>query len=422
MIAKNKLPHLFFILILVFFCFYLSKGIVFHDYDDDNWFLNILKDKTLTDYLWWRYNTWTGRVVIEALLVKTIPFHFFWKASIPASVVLFSYSVWRSFLSKTVNYNIGIPVIIIIFMLITPTVNYYASWWVTGFYNYLLPVSLASYSLMVFLHKNQSNKLEKSIAILFVSISCSSEQVSMIFVVIAILLMANRKNIDLYDIAFVTASIVFSCILFLAPGNLARLTAETLNVLPEYGNYSFIHKIALGVDVFNDHFNDKTNPLILLSLITLLLSIILTKKNHPPILSVVTKAIVVFILSIKITSILIPQNGISFYVGTLCPSNWYLPGIYISFAISLIVILAMIYGSIYIAENKNEAIYLPLIIVFALASIVALGLSSTVYASRPRVFFVFDICFLIFICCALQCLMIKLCNTQLIKKHSNDQK
>lgn len=420
MIAKNKNSALFFILMLVIFFFFLSKNIVLLDYADDNWFLNILKDKTLIDYLWWRYNSWTGRIVIEALLVKTIPFHFFWKLSIPACVVLFSYSVWRSFLSKKISYNIGIPVVILIFMLITPAVNNFASWWVTGFYNYLLPVSLASYSLMVFFHKNQSNKFEKIIALLFVSVGCSSEQVSMIFVTVSMLLVVNRKVVDRYDVVFVVTSIIFSGILFLAPGNLARLAAETLNWLPEYGSYNFIHKIALGVDIFNAHFNDKTNSLILFSLVILLLSIISTKNNHQSILIKITNAIVIFILVMKVASILIPQSNVTLYVGTLSPSNWYLPNIYASFAISLITIFAMMYGGIYISESTGEAICLTLIILFALASVVVVGLSSTVYASGSRVFFVFDICFLIFICCALQNLILKLCNAQhMIKRPQN---
>lgn len=128
--------------------------------NDDHVFLSVFKNGTVLDFINNNYHTWSGRTAIEFLMVSTIGYSLFWKLGIPLSIVLLAYSSCRiSTCSKSATY---ISIFVLLFSLIPGAINGDAAWWVTGFYNYLLPASVAVYIFSV-LFKGDSGYFVKTL-------------------------------------------------------------------------------------------------------------------------------------------------------------------------------------------------------------------------------------------------------------------
>jgi hypothetical protein len=120
---------------------------------DDQYFLAAINNQTISDYITHRYMTWSGRATLEAVMVLTIGHEWFWRISIPLTLLLLACSISRISTDKMSIQGTFLSIILL--MCIPLSINTDTVWWVTGYYNYLLPTAMAAYALSIMMDENR---------------------------------------------------------------------------------------------------------------------------------------------------------------------------------------------------------------------------------------------------------------------------
>ena len=71
-------------LLLLFVFLVIATLLELKTHGDDAWFQHVLDERSLGQFLVSRYNEWSGRILLEALLAGTIRYGMVWKLGIPA--------------------------------------------------------------------------------------------------------------------------------------------------------------------------------------------------------------------------------------------------------------------------------------------------------------------------------------------------
>lgn len=383
-------------LILIAISFHLKLDLK----SDDGFFSNLIHQLSLVDYLSMRYKTWTGRIPIEALLFLTINYSLFWKIMIPSCIVLLAVSISRIVCQKIILFYTFTTLILL--LVIPMSINHFAAFWITGFYNYLLPISLAMYVFSYIINKG-NNRFEFILSCIAVFVSSYSEQGGMLFLclgLITFIMFKHTRSKQKYIIYLL--SFVNYILLITAPGNYSRLISETWTWFPDYIDYSFFQKLCFGLDklhqVFIIHFNF---PLIILLGLIGFIYIQQGVKTIAGMLSLGT--IISFdFLSIlgwsdKLVSLLITRVfGKNFLNDSaLSAEKWGSISTYMSYFFVMLTIISVII--LMISSIKNYRLLCLMLVFFgvAITSIVTIGLSPTIYISGLRVDYVFEVCIVI---------------------------
>ncbi|WKZ93628.1 hypothetical protein P0E69_06955 [Chimaeribacter arupi] len=361
---------------------------------DDYFFAHALDNVSLVDYLKNRYEIWTGRVALEAILVTTIQHSLFWRLAIPTCVLLAGYSIWSMTLRNSLPYKAGIPIAVSMLLLIEQSVAADAMWWVTGFYNYLLPVSFGLYAIDVFIRQDKVAGWQKALSIPFVFIACSAEQPAICLIIAIALIAISLKGLTPFKSIFILSAIAATAVLFLSPGNHNRFMVESSRYMPEIFSYGLFQKVSIGMDRLHTHFRSYTNLPLLVSMVTAIAAVISNKGKMEK-----QDKLAVFILALSlaffITLPLYSVGKANYLNGVFqfSPENWSLYYSYTSFAFTLLSICSMLWTSL---KGNGYTAFLAL----SLATLVtaAIGMSPTVYESGQRVLFVFDVGLIIFSC------------------------
>ncbi|MDR8482113.1 hypothetical protein [Serratia nevei] len=393
LVSKNLKPLYVGFIILVLISIGINIGLL--DFADDVVFSHALDNISLFEYILTRYAIWSGRVTIDALMVWTINHHWIWRLFIPLSLLLLCTSISRIAYGKI---SLAATVSSLsLFLMIPAAVNENASWWVTGFYNYLLPVSLATYAISILLNPQKHTITEKSLAILSLFLSCYNEQTSIALILISLIMTlisdaGNRK----YSLLFFFVSVINSFILFNAPGNIERSIKESWRWMPGFQDMSLMQKLTFGLD--RVHQAVVIHDGIIFGFLCFLSILLIIKKTTS---LTKTAKLAIFFLSLHIILMLIKHFGIinlgpSFYnENYISPSRWVSYSRYISYFVILMVLLANIYVLLSIAI-KNSDSFLPFLsLLIGCASIAMLSFSPTVFASGMRVLFLFEVALII---------------------------
>ncbi|WP_380179116.1 hypothetical protein [Kalamiella sp. sgz302252] len=396
-VNNQKTLPFFFYLSAAVFLYILSRTLHPVPDGDDAMFSRILDGKNIFSLLQQRYFGWSGRIPIELLLIKTINIKLFWKIAIPASVLLLAYTAWRAFFFDIARAYLAVPAGILLFMLITPSVNADAAWWLTGFYNYLLPVALGSWSLLIVKNSSNTSIINKVLALLLLSISCFSEQVAVLMITGSVSIYFFKKDKKSYDLLFIALCLACTAILLTAPGNAQRFAFEVKNSLPEFADFNLVNKLTLGVDRLNHHLNDSSN-LIINALMLLALINVLKEKNIK-----ITDIIAISFLFIKLCGFLLSHlnSGLIDFIyneSYFNAQSWFGYKIYTSYFFTLAAVFSLAYLSYNFILNKKFAIAAVISLLAGCATVMMMSFSPTVYASAQRILFTYEICSLITVC------------------------
>lgn len=402
MIAQNR--FYFFITILAIACLYgIAANIKLQDFADDLIFSHTLDNTSLYSYIISSYNTWSGRVTINALMVGTINHHNVWKIGIPVSIIIICLSVSRICVNK-INLKV-ILLALFAYLALPKEVLQNGSWWVTGFYNYLLPVSLMLYSSSVYFLAHKVGRTEKVLSVSALSLACFSEQASMIIITCSLMGLIFCKEIrSVYSYIYVLVAFTFSGFLFTAPGNYHRLEEETWRWMPGFDSESFLGKLIYGYDRIHEAIV-MPGSIIFCALCVLCL-ILISRSNKMTKVGILFSSILslhIFMVILIITGCFHP--GESFYNPQyINPHRWIEISRYLSYAFTGLVILSICYA-LTVASITDRQYFKPLVmIMLGFASVAMVGLSPTVYASGMRVLYVWAVmimCASIFIYCKL---------------------
>lgn len=363
--------------------------------NDDLYFSRALDNSSLLTFLGMRYTTWSGRVLIEAFLVKTINIPY-----APAIIITTSFAVFSFVIAKIISpkrQSVGLWLAAMIFILLCSPSATQAIFWVTGGYNYILPFCLGFISLLGFFYERKG-KGYCSMCIILAFIAANNEMFgafSVLFTMLLLLFKIINKGSVRYEVIYLIAAMAGLLFCILAPGNSIRFAHEMASWMPDFEHYNFIDKIALGVDRLNGGVNQKSNISYLLCCATT--SLFIYKKKEK-ISSDLLISIIVLIpvmhacfSNLNITS---PLNYVirGDYMHGMAYDDC---GMYISYIITILVIGGII-STLYAHWKSDYLLYFcASCLLAAVGSVVAVGLSPTVHESGVRVMFLLDVAFTI---------------------------
>lgn len=411
--SRYKMLSFLLFLAALYLSFYFSLNI--NPFSDDKTFLETATSgMSPLQYLSERYYTWTGRIAIESIMFATIATPLLWKLAIPTALLLAAYSTWKSFLSDKIDYHYGIPLCLFFLLLINPVILGSTVFYVTGFYNYLLPISCGLFATAIFIRPTAFSSVEKLIAIPLAFIASQSEQVgiSMIGLFTASLIWNHRNLITFRVMLYLVVSAGFT-LLLTAPGNYLRLATEVL-YMPEFKDYSFLRKVLTGFDVFNAHYIEPGN--LYPKAIALLLALLTIGKNF----ALKRTALILIICGVF-------QGGIFSYIFLTGDNEYYSirylsSGFGLAYFASYTLSITSLVSMIYIMRktlDQNSEFYLGALLVLLHTGVTTIvGLSPTAYESGSRVLLAGDIANLMLICLLLRNVM-ECHSTSLLKLPQN---
>ena len=380
--------YMFFILfavVLIFFMKTTKNG-------DDIIYSGYLVDRSLKQFLIFRYENWTSRLIIETILVLIC-------SKVPYTIFCFlnsaTYVIMTIILSKIFNkeQNKNINIFLCFIVLLYPLSHLGSTGYMATSINYLLPLTCLFYSIYVVLQIINSEKVSKIsyiIAIITSLIACNMEQMCIVYVgylffvelYIIINKKSNKKNwylILLFAISIIELIFIAKC-----PGNLNRYNEEIENWYNEYVNYGLPCKINLGiVPTAKDILNQK----IIFTTFTLFLMIYTfykTKNKSLRALAVIDFSFFLVIGTLKKLTASIFSNINKIYnIIDATGINGQLTDM--PNLICLAMILFVSFTLIYLLYKvfDNNLIY-PLILFGGFVSRLMMGFSPTVFASSSR--------------------------------------
>ncbi|WP_434584003.1 hypothetical protein ACMYSP_21115 [Klebsiella sp. R390] len=391
--AKNKSLADFVLYSTVFIAFiFLLAKLRLMSYADDVTFSHALDNTDIIDYLIQRYNTWSGRIVIEAIMVSTITISIFWKIMIPASLIASSCFLWAITLKGTIKRNLGVPIALLLLLCMNASVAGDAQWWVTGFYNYLLPVTCALF-LINTLMTSTSARLTIALALILSFIATSSEQVAVFLILLIPFLFLQSDHCGQKKVVISAAYIVViigSAITLLSPGSAGRFTVEASRYMPQIIDMNILQKAIIGVDRLVENIALNRNMLFIAALVSLLAVIIKKGENNLFSKLYIVIASIMLITTMTAHSFYMKDIDYLTYTEKFHSGNFADLRIYGCYFFYMLTIITMAVGSI--TPDKSGQNYHAFIVIL-LGSIVtiAIGLSPTAYASGERVMYVFNV-------------------------------
>jgi hypothetical protein len=406
----------FFILMLLMLVIFSTRTIT---PGDDEWFSAILNDAfngNLNDYLIHRYTNWTGRIVIEFIMVPMFGYNlWFWRFLNTIMSFVLAYGVYKlipyKYLNKiTKNKRMLIKSIICISIFsINKDVFLTAISWITGSFNYLWPVACSLLVILPFKNALLNEKFNKKyyIILIFAAIlGGNMEQASLVMLCFGlatnIYVFIRDKKIKLDLIIFNLFILINTAILFLAPGNYARSASEKLTWFGEWDMISFTTKLMMGTNLL---LNQLFNKEVMLMLLLIFLINIVVWKKYKNILFKALSAIPMIIIIIKLIEKVcyIFNFNINLFlfnllnVQNLNILNFNNIKIFLPTSILLCALLIVPILFLFVFDTL-EMRYLSIILyVAAICSALSISVSPTIYVSGARVFFVADILLIVII-------------------------
>ncbi|EOA5501865.1 hypothetical protein J7S71_00125 [Enterobacter hormaechei] len=388
---RNSLNSISFLTIAICLI-YVFSSVVFKDITDDHFFSTALSKYSIFEILKIRYDTWSGRILIEAFLMKTINVHLFPQIAISLSCILLAFSVSKM---ASIDGRVTIPFIALSMLLFLSDfhTNRQATLWITGAYNYIIPISIGLYAVTIYLDMDQSifKKLSSCVLIFLASNNEQFAVTAIIATAVIMIVKFKAKGLTAYDAAFTVSLLCGGAIVLAAPGNVVRLHSEIINWMPDFENYGVLYKLSVGVDRISNQVNFEDNFLFIACCFASLSYLLLREEQSIAVKSmalVFTLKIVTFLLlfypSTHISELLRSDNYIK-------PSSWGHASVYLNYLINLVSLSSILITCLMASGSKKEATKISVILVCGVLSALMIGFSPTAYASGTRVMFLFDI-------------------------------
>lgn len=361
---------------------HFTSGIAIRQDGDDQYFINLLSTNDIWEILKSRYMTWSGRIGVEFALLHTIQYSYFWIIAVPASIFVTCYSM-AVITGEKVNIGFTLTLSFFLFSLIKPSVLNDAVLWVTGFYNYLLPAALATLTISVCLKPHRYIGITKIIPLLAPFIYSYSEQIALatIFALLVVFIFNKdcHKNLCLMSL-IITVTNFMVC--YLSPGSAVRAQTEAWFAFPDYLTLNIFQKTSLGIYLLHSHLSDLNNTTYLILLAICFVTALMIAKKE--LLILVACGFVALQVAVMVYMRMYNELNILSFT----------PEIFISiktYAIILIDLLSF-FSVLYISFKCFGGNYFICIaLTIGAVSVVAMGLSPTVFSSGTRTMFVFDV-------------------------------
>ena len=226
---RKILPFVFAFIIIILYHFLTKR------FGDEIQFSKVLNNRTIINYLIFRYNNWTSRLIIEFFLVIWTAYfpRFVWIITDSIICILIIYYLYKIFIKKE---NINLAWIFVIIFLLYPFKDMGTAGYIATTFNYILPLFGIVYASYILQKSEKGEKIkiyEYILSILATFVGCNAEQSCLIFTGFLTIYFIknlylhtfNRKNNKLFIIIYIICiiSIIF---IITCPGNSVRKIKE----------------------------------------------------------------------------------------------------------------------------------------------------------------------------------------------------
>lgn len=400
-ILKSKyLPFIIFGIILFIIHIPIIKN------NDDLWFQNILNEQSITSFSIQRYNNWSSRTIIEAVLIilsNTNVSLFIWKILDILMFELLAYSIYKIFL-KGHNKSILLSWILVFGILTIPVSILNGAGWIATTTNYLWPLALGMYVFTIIRKKCNSEKIKWYEAVTYIVATIyatNQEQMAAImFGIISIYFIyiitkkQVKQNIDISIIVIYLITITNLVIILLCPGNKVRKIQETQNWYPIYETYGVFSKIQLGITSMMRYIIIEGRMVFIIFTGIIAYFMLITDN------SVCKKVLGIFPFIGATFVNLFGNLTMKIYPGfiellniynkeelIINSSNVMQKHLYIPILFYLFIMICIIIDLYLIFNNTKKGKFIVIIFLAGLASRIIIGFSPTVFASGERTSF-----------------------------------
>ena len=301
-VAEWKKVHIVMLLSLVFIGSLSVLSFIGYSDGDDAFFLEYCGSMGLGEYLKWRYETWTGRMISEALM------HIFFNAdlwvwrivnagmlvALPTALAALKRNVLvnNSPRSESTQYGawlVGLLLALLTYAFLDIKAFGYSAIWITGSMNYLWPmvsglVSLGIVAETAFGTGDISNVKYIVAWLCAVIAAMSSEQMGAVLLAFEIISIAEKvwkkKKVQMKFVILAAVTLGAFLLSSLAPGNALRIESAIEHNMPQFEQLTFGERFFLLAQWLVSSFaNENAVFLIAIWLVGILLLVIRLKED-----------------------------------------------------------------------------------------------------------------------------------------------
>ncbi len=381
--------------------------------NDDNYFGTVLlkgsgplpEISTMSEFIDFRYNLWTSRVIIEFFTVLfSTKLGMVWRILDALVYAIMAYSIKRVFIGtkddKTLNW------IIVFLVLMIPNFMIKEAGYIATSLNYTWPIAFGLVSLIPIRKCLDGEKIRWFEYLIYLPLCVYADNAELVCAcILAVYLiftiyLAIKKKLKPIIILILILSILSMIFIMRCPGNAQRTKVETISKFSDYNNISTLDKVVMGViSTINYYF---INFNIVYFTFTLIMMIIIFKKYDNILYKVIGALPFVMGIMFTVVSTIVPTNSgghifmfEEFYEYTKSDSvyvnleNFNVVETYLPIIIDCLSI-GFLFISLYLVLGNSKTTLVSILALGAgLCSKAIMGFMPTVFASGYRTQFIF---------------------------------
>lgn len=362
----------------------------------------------LLDWLAWRYETWSGRIVPETFIwaITPAPLVWWWFGSIVVWLVTILLAVRLLVVIRPATGWLGRSAMALgafaVLFLCDRGVLQWAVFWVTGslVYWWIVPFALAASLAAVEVLYRGARRVWVTVvsAVSALIAAVSSEQIGATLIVLGVVLciawfsrLRSRAALggaaDAAVLAPTIAAVAGAVVLFASPGNAARVVHDEELWLPGFSSTPLVDRLTGGLQFTVDAMVNHTGILLPLIWLALIATVVISKRRDR--LAVATVGVSLAGLATVVGARLLQLPFLTYFA----PAWQVRPDGIVEIAVLVLWTLALIATAaapVVLWRDRSGLIH-SLLIAAAYGSTFVISMSPTMYASGPRVFFISSI-------------------------------
>lgn len=364
---------------------------------DAMWFFRYQLDSfTMKDYLVTRYETWSSRLLIEAVLVLVSRNMFLWKILDSICWVFLAWGLIWLFPEK---YREKVSYLVVGCLLIYPMWDLRTAGWIATSVNYTWPLAFGVFSLHGTVRAFFKQKTPAYLWPLYAVAAlygANMEQMAAILLTanlcVVVYCIIEKTSIRIYGTALMGMVIAAAEFVFIltCPGNGARKNQETINWMPNFGSFHLLDKVDMGFSDTMHHLIASGN-LIYLCYVSLLAVFVFlkTKDVKYRLAALFPPALNLCMLGFQdMFNTYFPEFYKLMKNNTMIRGNNYQAAAnYLPTVLYLALIGCMLMSIMVVCESWLELAGQGILLALGLASRVIMGFTPTIYVSQERTFF-----------------------------------
>ncbi len=364
---------------------------------DAMWFFRHQLDTlSMKEYLITRYETWSSRLLIEAVLVLVSRNIFLWKI---LDSVCWVFLAWSMIWLFPKEQRKTVSVLVTGFLLIYPMWDLRTAGWIATSVNYTWPLALGVFSLHGTVRAFYKQSTPVFLWPLYAAAAlygANMEQMAAVLLTInlcaVLYCVLEKTSVRIYGSALIGLVIAAAEFIFIlaCPGNAARKSQEIINWMPNFGSFHLLDKLSMGFGDTMHHLTVSGN-LIYLCYVSLLAVFVFLKTKDikyrlaalfPPVFNLCMVGFWNVLENYFPEFFKLMKNN-----PLIRGNNYQIAANYLPTVLYLALIGCMLISVTVVCESVFELFGQGILLALSLATRVIMGFTPTIYVSQERTFF-----------------------------------